>query len=328
MADLKLSFACGPYDRMEPLRMGAVTPEGIELEHHVIQAPREIFDRMVGDNAFDVAELSASEFISLTGARECPFVALPVFPSKAFRHGFTCINTKAGIAAPKDLEGKRVGVPLYTQTAAIWVRGQWQHDYGIDLETITWVQGAIEKVGAHGDPSARPLLKPARIEVNDTGKSLSELLAEGAIAATMGSRLPDSLGAHPDVARLSPDFRDEEKDYYRRTKIHPIMHLVAIQKSLYESEPWIAQPLYDAFSAAKAEAWKDIRFSGAQRYMLPWLYADLAEVDEVFGGDPWPYGIEANRPTLEALIQYMVEQDFIPEPIPVDDLFVAVSGAG
>jgi 4,5-dihydroxyphthalate decarboxylase len=325
MADLKLSFACGPYDRIEAMRDGRVKAKGIELDHHVIQAPREIFDRMVGDNAFDAAELSASEFISMTGAGKCPFVAIPVFPSKVFRHGFTCINTRAGISKPKDLEGKRVGLPLYTQTAAIWVRGQWQHEYGIDLSTITWVQGAIEKAAAHGTPHALPLLKPANIEVNDSGHSLSDLLAQGGIDATMGSRMPDSVFSHPDdVVRLSPDFREEEKEYYRRTKIHPIMHLVAIQKSIYEKEPWIAQSLYDAFCQSRDLAWDELRFSGAQRYLLPWLYADVAEIETEFGGDPWPYGIEKNRPTMEALVQYMVEQDFISERILLEDLFVDV----
>lgn len=327
MTNLKLSFACGPYDRMEPLRDGRVSPEGINLKHHVIQAPREIFDRMVGDNAFDVAELSVSEFISLTGAGKCPFVALPVFPSRVFRHGFTCINAHAGIKTSKDLEGKRVGVPLYTQTAAIWVRGNWQHEYGVDLSTITWVQGAIEKPEAHGDPSALPLLKPANIEINNSGKSLSDLLVEGGIDATMGSRMPDSVFTRPDdVVRLFPEFREEEKQYYRETKIHPIMHLVAIQKDIYEKNPWIGQTLYDAFCRSRDIAWDDVRFSGAPRYMLPWLHADIAEIEKEFDGDPWPYGVEKNRPTLNALVQYMVEQDFIAEPIPIDELFVPLDG--
>lgn len=327
MADLKLSFACGPYDRMDPLRDGRVKPKGIELDHSVIQAPREIFDRMVGDNAFDVAELSGSEFISLTGSGECPFVALPVFPSRVFRHGFTCINAHAGIKTPKDLEGKRVGVPLYTQTAAIFVRGNWQHQYGIDLDTIAWVQGAIEKPGNHGDPSARPLLKPANIEINDSGLSLSDLLLQGGIDATMGSRMADTVVTHPqDVVRLFPDFREEEKKYYRETKIHPIMHLIAIQKSIYEAHPEIAQSLYEAFCLSRDIAWEDIKFSGAPKYMLPWLHADIVEIEDEFDGDPWPYGVEKNRPTLEALVQFMVEQDFIPKSIPVDDLFVSVDG--
>ena len=323
---LKLSLACGNYDRMEALGSGEVRPEGIDLDFIGIDAPREIFDRMMGDNAFDVSELSSSEFISMTAAGDRRFVAIPVFPSKAFRHGFFCINRKAGIAGPKDLEGKRIGVPLYTQTAAVWCRGHLAEDYGVDLATVEWVEGAVEKGGTHGTPSAPPLLRPARVVRNETGLSLSDLLAEGGIDALLGSRLPDSLGSHPDVARLFPDFREVEKALYRTRRIHPIMHLVAIKRELYEANPWIAQSLYDAFEASKALALARMRVSAAQRYMLPFLFSDLDEIDEIFGGDPWPYGVEPNRPTLEALVRYLKNQDFIAEELPVDGLFVPVDG--
>ncbi len=320
---LRLSFACGPYDRMEALRGGEVAAAGIELDYIPIQAPREIFDRMVGGHEFDMSELSLSEFIALRDHGDCPFVALPVFPSKAFRHGFICINANAGIDAPADLSGKRIGVPLYTMTAAIWQRGTLAHEYGVDLDSITWVQGAVEKAGDHGTPHARPLLKPAKIETNESGKSLGELLAAGEIDALIGSRLPETLG-HGDVKHLFPDFRAVEQDYYRRTGIHPIMHLVAIAKEVYEANPWIAAPLYKAFNEAKDLALANMRFSGAQRYMLPWLYADIAEIDDYFAGDPWPYGLAANRATLETFIRYMVEQHFIPAAPKVEDLFLPV----
>jgi 4,5-dihydroxyphthalate decarboxylase len=324
VSDLTLTFACGPYDRMEPLRTGEIAPEGIRLDYIPVQAPREIFDRMVGKREFAMSELSLSEFVAQTANGDCPFVALPVFPSKAFRHGFICINTKAGIEKPADLSGKRIGVPLYTMTAAIWLRGILQHEYGVNLDSVTWVQGAVEKAGSHGTPHALPLLKPANIEVNDSDKSLGAMLADGGIDALIGSRLPDTLGVHPDVARLFPDFRAAEIDYYRRTGIHPIMHLVAIRRDVYEASPWIAAPLYKAFCAAKDKALQDLRFSGAQRAMLPFLYADIAEIDEIFAGDPWPYGIEANRATLETCIRYMVEQHFIAAPMPVEALFLPV----
>jgi 4,5-dihydroxyphthalate decarboxylase len=324
--NLKLTFACGPYDRMDALRYKQIQPEGIDLEFLAIQAPRVIFDKMVKEHAFDVSELSASEFISMTGAGKCPFVALPVFPSKAFRHNFVCINTKAGIKTPKDLEGKRVGTPLYTQTAMIFIRGHLQHDYGVDLSKIHWVQGALEHVGSHGSPGALPLLKPVPIEINDDpNRTLSDLLAEGKIDATMGSRLPTNLFSHPNVARLWPNFREVERDFYKRTKIHPIMHLVAIRREVYDKNPWIAGSLYRAFQDSKKIALDEMKFDGAQRCMLPWLFADLEEIEATFpNGDPWPYGIEPNRPTLEALMTYMVEQHFIPKAIPIDELFVKV----
>jgi 4,5-dihydroxyphthalate decarboxylase len=324
MTDLKMSFACGDYDRMEALMRGEIAPEGIELQFDAIQAPREIFDRMVQKREFMMAELSSSEFISMTGQGDCPFVALPVFPSKAFRHGFICINKNAGINSPKDLAGKRIGTPLYTQTAAVWIRGMLEADYGVDLSGVHWLQGAIEKPGSHGNAKVPPLIKPVDIELNETGKSLSDLLADGELDAVLGSRMPDSVVTSDDVDWLFPDFRQEEKDYYARTGIHPIMHLVAIRREDYEANPWMAQPLYDAFCKSKDIALAKMGFSGAQKIMLPFLYGDLAEVDQLFGGDPWPYGIEANRTTLEALVAHMVDQGFIAESLDVNDLFVDV----
>jgi len=322
---IPITFASGLYDRMQPLYTGEVRPEGIDLKYLAIESPREIFDRMAGKMEFDACEMSSSEMISRLGAGNCPFVAIPVFPSRVFRHGFICVNRRAGISSPKDLEGRRVGVPLYTMTAAIWIRGHLQHDYGVDLSTIQWVQGATNRPGTHGSPTVLPLLKRVSIEENRSDKSLSQLLEAGEIDAIAGAELPAALGANPDVVRLFPDFREVEKDYYRRTRIFPIMHLVAIRRELYQRNPWIAASLYDAFRRSKDIALERMRYLGALRYMMPWLPADLDEIAQTFvGGDPWPYGIEANRPTLEALISYMVEQSFIARPIPIDELFVPI----
>src|SRR4030088_412508 len=162
MSRLSLTFACCRYDRMEAIREGAVLIEGIDLNCITLKTGREVFDRMVGGREFDDAQLSAPEFISLTGRGDCPFVALPVFPSRVFRHGYIFINTRSGIRAPKDLESRRIGLPLYTQTAAIWVRGHLAHQFGVDLEPIRWMQGAVEKAGSHGRPHAPPLLRQVR----------------------------------------------------------------------------------------------------------------------------------------------------------------------
>lgn len=326
MSGLRLSFACALYDRMLPLYTGEVQPEGIDLDYIAIDSPRDIFDRMAGGLEFDVAEMSSSEFISRKSAGKCPFVAIPVFPSRVFRHGFIAINRASGIRTPRDLEGKRIGVPLHTMTAAIWIRGHLQHEYGVDLSTIHWVQGSINSSGAHGNPSVLPLVKSVPIEINDSGKSLSQLLDEGAIDATIGTSLPVAIRHNPEIRRLFPDFREIEKKFYARTGIFPIMHLVAIRRDVYEKHPIIATSLYKAFCESKDRALAKMRYTGALRYMLPWMTADLDEIDEVFGGDPWPYGVAANTPTLEALVTYMVEQSVIAAPVRLDDLFVPTDG--
>ena len=324
---LNLTYASCKYDRMEALRSGEVAAEGIDLNFMAFPSGRQIFDRMVGGQEFDASELSASEFISWMGHGKSPFVAIPVFPSRVFRHGYIFVNTRSGIRTPKDLEGRRVGLPLYTQTASIWVRGHLAHQFGVDIDTIQWVQGAVETGGTHGNPHTLPLLRPARIEQNRSGRPLGELLAAGEIDAYLGSRKPLTFGTHPDVARLLPNHHALERELYQRERIFPIMHLVAIRRAVYEQHPWIANSLYAAFVESKRIARARLRYAGSLAAMLPWLQDEIEEVDEVFGGDPFPYGVEPNRPTLEALVQYMVEQHFIPEPIPVDKLFVPLPGA-
>jgi 4,5-dihydroxyphthalate decarboxylase len=309
---------------MEAIREGSVQVEGVDLTCITLGSGRAVFDRMVGGQEFDIAELSASEFISLAGTDDQRFVAIPVFPSRVFRHGYVFVNRRAGIGTPKDLEGKRVGLPLYTQTAAVWARGHLAHQFGVDLTAIRWVQGAVETGGTHGRPSAPPLLQPVAIEQNTSGAPLDTLLARREIDALIGSRKPASFGRDPDVVRLFPNYRALERDLYRTTGIFPIMHLVAMRRPLYERHPWLATSFYEAFVQSKRRAIARMRYGGSLSYMLPWQLFDVEEIDEVFGGDAWPYGVEPNRPTLQALIQYMVDQHFIPKPIPVDQLFVPV----
>lgn len=320
----KITFASSLYDRMQALHTGEVRPEGVDLEFIPVEWARQIFDRMAGEQAFDVSELSSSEFFARKDASQCPFVALPVFPSRTFRHNTIWINRRSGIRKPKDLEGKRIGVPLYTMTAAVWQRGHLSDDYGVDFSGVKWVQGAINSSGAHGDPTVLPLLKPVNIEVNHSGKSLSELLDDGSIDAMIGTNNPESRKTNPDVQRLFPDFKEVEKDFYRRTGIFPIMHLVAIRREVYEKHPQIGQSLYDAFCASKALGRKRMRHFGALRSMLPWMTAEIDEIDEVFGGDPWPYGVTANLPTLNALNRHLAEQNIIRAPLPINSVFVPI----
>jgi len=309
---------------MEAIREGSVSVEGVDLTCITLKSGRDVFDRMVGGSEFDVAELSASEFISLAGAGDRRFVALPVFPSRVFRHGYIFVNTRAGIRSPKDLEGKRVGLPLYTQTAAIWARGHLAHQFGVDLTRIRWVQGAVEDAGTHGRPHAPVLLQTVNIEQNHSGLSLATLLAKGEIDVLIGSRKPEILGRHGDIARLFPNYRALERELYEKTRIFPIMHLIALRRELHEGHRWLATSLYKAFVEAKRRARERMRYAGSLSTMLPWLQSDIEEIDAVFGGDAWPYGVDANRATLQALLQYMVEQHFIAGAVPVEDLFVPI----
>ena len=322
---LRLTLACGPYDRTEALRTGMVRPEGIDLTYVAIQSPPEIFARMVANEAFDVSEMSCAHALIHRGRGTFPFVSIPVFPSRMFRHGYIFVNTTARIRTPQDLEGKRIGVPEYSQTAAVWIRGLLQHEYGVRLETIRWVSGGVNAPGRPDVLVNRPAGVPiARVQ----DRTLNDLLVQGEIDALIGARRPDALGKDPRVARLFPDYRELEREYYRKTRIFPIMHTVVIREALYREQRWIAESLYKAFTEAKAWCQAQMRFSSALRYTVPWLQADLEEMAEVFGPDPWPYGLEANRHVLSTLVAYLVEQHLLPKPIALEELFVPLTLLG
>jgi 4,5-dihydroxyphthalate decarboxylase len=315
-----LTFACGVYDRTLPLLTGEVRVKDVDLTYVPIDDPRQIFDRLARSDEFDLAEMSLSEYICRYVAGECPFVALPVFPSRVFRHSVIAVNRRT-VTTPKDLAGKRIGVPLYTMTAAVYMRGLLEHDYGVDLSGVRWLQGSINHATSHGNPAAMPLLRPANIEQNRSDKSLSDLFDAGELDVVMGTDMPDAMRTNPDLVRLFPDFRTVEQDYYRRTHIFPIMHTVVVRRSVYDNDPSLGVRLYAAFEAAKARTWERVRRVGTLAYMLPWMIDDVDEIDRVFGGDPWPYGVEPNRPTLDALMTYLVEQGLIANSLPIADLF-------
>ena len=317
-----ITLACALYDRMQALYTGEVTPEGIDLTFRIEDFPRKLFDHAMGTQAFDVCEMSSSDYITRVSKGDCPFVAIPVFPSKMFRHGMIAINKRSGIRTPKDLEGKRVGVMRYTMTAAVWQRGHLENDYGVDLSKIHWVEGSINSPGSHGVPTIIP--DGVSFERNQSDKSMSDLLAEGKVDATIGTHLPNARFTNPDVVRLFPDFKDVEKAYYKRTGIFPIMHLIAIKRGIYEQHPFIAKSLFRAFCESKQAALVRMRNYSALRFMLPWMPAELDELDDVFGVDPWTYGIEEARTNLGTLMKYMVQQGMLAAEVPVEKLFIDV----
>ena len=324
MRKLPLTLACGAYDRTEALRNGVVQPEGIELTYLPIQSPPEIFARMLKHQEFDVAEMSSSHYLICRSKGDFPFVALPIFPSRVFRHGFIFVNTQANVKTPKDLEGKRVGVPEYRQTAAVWIRGILKQEYGAAWEKMYWFEGGINEPRHQDVLDLRPE-GPVSLQFIGEGKTLSGMLETGEIDAMIGARNPASLKVSSHVQRLFPNYRETERDYYRKTGIFPIMHTLVMKESLFREKPWVVHSLYKAFVEAKRWGLEQARFSGTLRYTLPWLLADLEELDEVFGSDPWPYGLESNRTTLQTLVDYLVDQRFLRQPVKLETMFAAIT---
>jgi 4,5-dihydroxyphthalate decarboxylase len=314
MADLRLTFACGPYDRTQALRDGSIRPDGIDLTYITLQ-PAEIFWRMLQFREFDVSEMSLANYVTLASAGEAPFVAIPVFPSRVFRHGYFFINTAKGIGAPRDLAGKRGGVPEYTMTAAVYMRGLLQHEYGVKPSEIDWVQGRTDRLG-------RTLPKDVRVTPAPPGTELGDLLERGEIDFLMTANNPLSFrrGA-ASVRRLFPDYRAVEQDYYRRTRIYPIMHTVVIRRDIYERDPWVALNLYQALLAAKERCYRLLQETGSPKASFAWLQPLIEEEQAIIGPDWYPYGITPNRASIEALLQYSHEQGLSDRRLAIEELF-------
>ncbi len=324
MSRLQLTLACGPYDRVEALRNGVVQPEGIDLLHLPIQSPPELFARMVHKTSFDLAEMSLSLYLQLRSRGDLPFVALPIFPSRMFRHSYVFVRSDAGIERPADLAGKRIGVQEYHQTAGVWIRGILSGSYGVDFSAVSWFEGGVN-APRQSDPAVD--LRPAGdLDITFIGSDtcLDEWLTSGRIDAYFGARAPRSFRRDGAVRRLFPDARAEERAWFLQTGVFPIMHTLVVREDLLDRHPWIAETLFKAFEAAKRWCLEQMRFSGTSRYTLPWLHAALEEVDELFGGDPWPYGLERNRASLEMLAGFLAEQRFVPEAASIEAMFTPI----
>jgi 4,5-dihydroxyphthalate decarboxylase len=326
LTKVPVTFACGPYDRMEALSLGIVQPEGIELRYISVQSPPELFARMVKTRSFDVSEMSLAHYFAMRLRDKAPFIAIPVFPSRMFRHGYVFINKRSGIDSPQDLSGRRIGIRAYLQCSAVWIRGILAHEYDVNLDNVRWVEGGVNMPGEPDEEVNLPPIGKVPIEPAPAGRDLSGMLERGEIEAYFGALRPNSLRNSANVARLFPDYRDVERDYYRRTGIHPIMNTIVVREELYEANPWIADSLYKACQESKHWALKQMKFSGAQRWMLPWMFDEIAEMMDMFEGNPWPYGLEPNRHTLKLFMRFMAEQKLIDAPAPIDDLFTPVVG--
>lgn len=331
MSVLELSLDCGPYDRTAALRTGEVRAAGIELIYAVPDEERQVFARMVRNGAFDIAEMALSYFLIRAvqeGPAALPFVALPVFPSRAFRHGFVFVNRRAGIRHPKDLEGRRVGCTEFRNTASVWIRGLLQERYDVDLDTVRWFEGGVNRPVP---PSMRldvAVARPTPSTHLPAGVTLDAMLAAGELDAVISPRVPASLGGGL-VARLFPDAAAVEREHVDAGGVFPMMHVVVLRRSLHEAHPWVAESLFDAFDRAKAHAWEQLRASSTGPVtMLPWQDAAVAEVDERFGSDPWAYGLEPNRRALETFLRHLTQQGFTERVVDPASLFVPVVERG
>ena len=324
MNKLPVTMACGPYDRMQALSLGIIQPEGIDLRYIGVQSSPEIFARMIKTRSFDVAEMSLAHYCIMRTRGEFPYIAIPVFPSRVFRHGYIFINKNAGISTAKDLEGKRIGVQEYRQTAGVWVRGILQHEFDVDLDTVKWIEGGVNEPRAPDDDMDLRPTRALNLEIIPGHRTLNDMLEAGEIDAYYGARRLDAFDNGQNVVRLFPNYRELEKDYYRKTGFHPIMHTLVIREELFQEHPWMAESLYKACQASKTWAIKQMKYSGAQRLMLPWLFDEIAEMEELMGKNAWAYGVEANRPILTAFMQYLVDQHFLEKAAPIDDLFTPI----
>jgi 4,5-dihydroxyphthalate decarboxylase len=315
MSTLRLTLACGNYDRTLALKTGAVRPDGVELAIENL-APEEMFYRMGRFREFDVSEFSLSTYTVLRGRGE-PLIAIPVFPSFMFRHGAIFVRDDAGIREPGDLRGKRVGVPKYHMTAAVWVRGILEDEYGVAPKDCRWFEGGegtkVKEVDVTLPPEVRRESVPG-------DRNLGDMVAAGELDAFIGARRPAAFGTGR-VRRLFPDFRRTERAYYDKTGIFPIMHTVVLREELAREHPWLPTSLYRAFTEAKLHAYRRLTESAALPYALPWLMAEVEETWALMGDDPFPYGIQRNRRTLETLAGYTFRQGLAPRRLTVEEMF-------
>ena len=320
MSNLRLSVAVGNYDRMRPIIDGRVPIQGVD-PIVMMQEPEELFFRAFRNVDYDICELSLSSFVVRTARGDCPYVGVPVFPSRFFRHTSIYIRTDRGIDKPEELKGRRIGTPEYQLTACVWARALLADDYGVEPADVTWVRGGIDEKGRI-EKIGLSLPADVTIEDIDPDTTLSELLEAGEIDGMVTPRAPSCFkrGA-ANVGRLFEDSEAAAREYYARTGIYPIMHLLGIRKTLLEQHPWLAGNVVKAFEAAKNLAAADLVDIAAPKVMLPFLAEHLESLQALMGEDIWPYGLEKNRAVLETFLRHHHAQGLSERLVSVEDLF-------
>ena len=322
MSKLGLTLACVDYDRTRALIDGRVVPEGVELNYLSLPV-EEIFFRMLRGQEFDAAEMSLSSYCLILARGGPEFVALPIFTSRCFRHSCIFVSAKSGIELPQQLAGKRIGVPEYQMTAPVWIRGMLADEYGIDPASPSYFTGGQEETGRS---EKLKLDLPDRIRVTPiaANQTLSQMLVDGEIDALHTARVPSSFYADADadaVRRLFPDPVPVEQDYFRRTRIFPIMHVIVLRRAVYERYRWLAWSLVKAFAEAQRLAYEALLVNASLATMLPWQIVQVEEARALMGEDWWPYGLDRNRHVLETFLRYHHEQGLSKRLLGSDELF-------
>jgi 4,5-dihydroxyphthalate decarboxylase len=319
MANLNLSVAIGDYDRNRPLINGAVRIDGVDPVFMTL-SPEEIFFRAFRSVDFDICELSLSSFTLKTALGECPYVGIPAFVSRAFRHTSIYVRTDR-IKEPKDLKGKKVGVPEYQLTANVWARAILEDDYGVKPADIHWVRGGIEEPG-RPEKVAIKLPEGVRLTNAPEGTTISELLIKGEIDGFIAPRPPSFMSEHTkNVGWLFPDPTTTAKDYFKRTGIFPIMHLIGIRRALVEKFPYLPVAVFKAFEQSKSQALAALSDTAATKVTLPFVEEKLKETRDLMGPDFWAYGVEPNRKTLQAFLHHHHGQGLSPRLMKIEELF-------
>lgn len=319
MGKIHLTVAMGDYDHVRDFTEGSVTADGIDITHLKLSV-EEIFYRFTKFREWDISEMSFGKYAALVSQNDTSLSAIPVFPSRAFRLSSIYVRADGAVKTARDLAGKRVGIPEWAQTAAVYTRGYLVHEVGIPLTEIEWIQAGVNQPGR---VEKVELKLPVGVRYrNVADRSLSEMLLAGDVDAIMSARPPAPFTEnHPNVTRLLKDFRAIEETYWRRTGIFPIMHVVALRADVLAEHPWAAMNLLKAFEEAKNRSLARMADATASHVPLPWGFAHAGSVRELFGKDFWPYGIEPNRPTLEAFLRFAYEQGVCHRLVAPEELF-------
>jgi 4,5-dihydroxyphthalate decarboxylase len=318
--NIPITIACTDVDRVAAIKDGKVGVDGCDVSYFSLE-PEEAFFRAFRNQEFDVTELSFSSYLLSTSKNSCPYIAVPAFLSRVFRHSGIYIRTDRGIKSPADLKGKLVGCPEYQLTALVWIRGMLKDEYNIEASDIRWRSGGQEEPGRD---ERTPLILTNGVELKPIPEdaTLCDMLVKGELDAIFTARTPScfSRGA-ASVGRLFPNYRDEEKKYFKKTGLFPIMHVIAIRKQLVEQYPWLALNVYKAFCRAKDLALEQVREVGWASATLPWCYAEALETIELMGKDYWKYGVAENKRDIEAMARYSYEQGLAVRKLTAEDLF-------